>query len=383
MVALGAAVALAGCASHKVATPGEAKLENEDLSAVTAELEAAAPQVQAEVAAARAAWPAILGGVKGRPTASTRAKVAAAAQRAAQVPLSSLLTEEGSAQLTGPAFSLAGQFRAFRTLGSRSWQLLDSSLEEIDHGSPAEARFARQNLPLYIESIYDAHFTLGGIGKKLLGRLQDARRDPQDQRFADPRRDRTARGHVLQGTQRALAEGAGEARLVKPFVCAGAGFLLAVLWFDLMFDVQVLRRPEGELEEGVLASIAAYYRRVTTTASPMNRLVAAVMLLTLAAIVTEIAAGQGPAWVGWVSLVLAAAPIGVAGATYGPERRTSRRTDGLAGPPERAGACDLPAAPVLLRLDPGAARRAAGGGVSDPGGKPPRDGRAPDVVARI
>ena len=101
---------------------------------------------------------------------------------------------------------------------------------------------------------------------------------------------------------------------MKPFVCAGAGFLLAVLWFDLMFDVQVLRRPEGELEEGALASIAAYYRRVTTTASPMNRLVAAVMLLTLAAIVTEIAAGQGPAWVGWVSLVLAAAPIGVAGA---------------------------------------------------------------------
>jgi hypothetical protein len=168
VVALGAAVALAGCASHKVATPGEAKLENEDLSAVTAELEAAAPQVQAEVAAARAAWPAILGGVRGRPTASTRAKVAAAAQRAAQVPLSSLLSEEGSAQLTGPAFSLAGQFRAFRTLGSRSWQLLDTSLEEIDHGSPAEARFARQNLPLYIESIYDAHFTLGGIGKKLL-----------------------------------------------------------------------------------------------------------------------------------------------------------------------------------------------------------------------
>jgi hypothetical protein len=27
---------------------------------------------------------------------------------------------------------------------------------------------------------------------------------------------------------------------VTPFVTAGAGFLLAVLWFDLMFDVQVL-----------------------------------------------------------------------------------------------------------------------------------------------
>ena len=40
-----------------------------------------------------------------------------------------------------------------------------------------------------------------------------------------------------------------------------AGFLPAVLWFDL-FDVQVLgRRPVGEpLAEQVLASIAAYYR---------------------------------------------------------------------------------------------------------------------------
>ena len=84
------------------------------------------------------------------------------------MPLPSLFTEEGSAKLTGPAFSLAGQFRSFRTLGSRSWELLNSSLEEIDHGSPAEARFAGRNLPLYIESIYDAHFTLGGLGKNLL-----------------------------------------------------------------------------------------------------------------------------------------------------------------------------------------------------------------------
>ena len=115
---------------------------------------------------------------------------------------------------------------------------------------------------------------------------------------------------------------------MKPFVCAGAGFLLAVLWFDLMFDVQVLRHRSGNLEEPVLASITAYYRRVTTTAAPMNRLVAAVMLLTLAAIVVEIAAGQGPVWVGWVSLVLAAAPIGVAGARTVPSAvRLGSRAD--------------------------------------------------------
>ena len=167
-LALGVALALAGCGSHKVATPAEAKLENEDFLAVTAALAAAAPQVEAEVAATKAAWPAILGGVKGRPTAGTRAKVRLAAQQAAQLKLPALLTEAGSAQLTGPASPLAGRFRSFQTLGSRSWQLLESSLDEIEHGSRSEAHFARQNLPLYIESIYDAHFTLSETGKQLL-----------------------------------------------------------------------------------------------------------------------------------------------------------------------------------------------------------------------
>lgn len=97
------------------------------------------------------------------------------------------------------------------------------------------------------------------------------------------------------------------------FVAAGAGFLLAVLWFDLMFDVQVLGRRERELPEELLASIASYYRRVTTVARPMNRLIAAVMLATLAAIVAEIVNGDAPSAVAWVSLVLAAGPILLAG----------------------------------------------------------------------
>jgi hypothetical protein len=90
------------------------------------------------------------------------------------------------------------------------------------------------------------------------------------------------------------------------FAAAGIGFLLAVLWFDLMFDVQT-RRHAGDLLPGeVLASISAYYRRVTTEAYPMNRLVALVMALTLAAICAEILQGENPWWIGWVSLALAA-----------------------------------------------------------------------------
>ena len=90
------------------------------------------------------------------------------------------------------------------------------------------------------------------------------------------------------------------------FAAAGAGFLLAVLWFDLMFDVQTRKHAGSVLPPEVLTSISGYYRRVTTEAYPMNRLVALVMLLTLAAICAEIWQGENAWWIGWVSLLLAA-----------------------------------------------------------------------------
>jgi len=89
------------------------------------------------------------------------------------------------------------------------------------------------------------------------------------------------------------------------FVAAGAGFLLAVLWFDLMFDVQTRKHSGNPLPPEVLASISAYYRRVTTEAYPMNRLVALVMVLTLVAIGAQIVEAASPWWIGWGSLALA------------------------------------------------------------------------------
>jgi hypothetical protein len=97
---------------------------------------------------------------------------------------------------------------------------------------------------------------------------------------------------------------------VTAFVTAGAGFLLAVLWFDLMFDVQVRRRAGEE----AVASIAAYYARVTTAARPMNRLVATVMVATLGAVIAQLARGDDPAWAAWASLAPLAGAIGLAGA---------------------------------------------------------------------
>jgi len=118
---------------------------------------------------------------------------------------------------------------------------------------------------------------------------------------------------------------------MNAFVAAGAGFLMAVLWFDLMFDVQVRGAGAGELPEQTLSSIASYYRRVTTDARPMNRLVAATMLATLAAIVLEIVSGHQAAWVGWASLVLALAPIALAGSRTVPSAvRLGTRRDSAA-----------------------------------------------------
>ena len=119
---------------------------------------------------------------------------------------------------------------------------------------------------------------------------------------------------------------------MEAFVAAGAGFLLAVLWFDLMHDVQVRGHDaQGELSEPVLASIAGYYARVTTGARPMNRLVALVMLATVAAVVVEIAAGLDPAWLPWTSLVAIAGPVGLAARRTVPAAvRLGRRSDDVA-----------------------------------------------------
>jgi hypothetical protein len=114
---------------------------------------------------------------------------------------------------------------------------------------------------------------------------------------------------------------------MQPLVAAGAGFLLAVLWFDLIFDVQVLRAGRGAVPETVLASIAAYYRRVTTESRPMNRLIAVVMLGTLVAIAVQLLRDDASRWVSAVSAGTAVVPIGLAGARTVPSavRLGSRR----------------------------------------------------------
>ena len=109
---------------------------------------------------------------------------------------------------------------------------------------------------------------------------------------------------------------------------ASAGFLLAVLWMDLIFDVQVLRHREGDLPEPVLTSIAAYYRRATTTSLPMGHLIALVMLVLLCAVVSDaIHAGTARSW---ELVAICAGPILLALGRIVPSAvRLGRRSDSI------------------------------------------------------
>src|SRR5262245_47772257 len=109
-----------------------------------------------------------------------------------------------------------------------------------------------------------------------------------------------------------------------------AGFLLAVLWMDLMFDVQVLRHRAGDLPESFLASIAAYYAHVTAPPVAMGRLITLNMLVLLATQVLDLIRTRGACSVTWASLALSALPIGLALVRIVPNAiRLGRRIDAV------------------------------------------------------
>jgi hypothetical protein len=141
-------------------------LQRQDLVAVSRVLRGSETPAAHELAATRTAWPLVANGLPADPRALAR-PVAAAGASAARVKLPALFQEAPAASLTGPASGLAGLFRTYAGLATRGWQQIGAAVAEIDHGTPAAARFARENSPLYIESIYDAHFSLAQIGKQL------------------------------------------------------------------------------------------------------------------------------------------------------------------------------------------------------------------------
>ena len=162
LLALGAALASAGCGSGAASSQADLRLQREDLIATARALEQARPEAAAETAATKAAWPVVANGL---PTgAGGNARVDAATRRARALRLPSLFSEQRSAGLTGPSSGLAGTYRSFVGLAGTGWTMIQHALST---SGSAEA-FARDNAPLYIESVYDGHFGLAQIGKTLL-----------------------------------------------------------------------------------------------------------------------------------------------------------------------------------------------------------------------
>jgi hypothetical protein len=70
-------------------------------------------------------------------------------------------------ELTGPAAGIAGLYESYDRLAERGWRLTETTITAIATSPPAVASFERANSPLYIHSIYDSHYNLSLLGKRL------------------------------------------------------------------------------------------------------------------------------------------------------------------------------------------------------------------------
>jgi hypothetical protein len=158
----------AGCGGGEAESQVALRLQREDLIAVGAALAQMQAPVAGELSAARVAWRGIANGLPHAIPPTLPAQLAAAAASADGVRLPSLLQEAQAVSLTGPAAQIAGLVRSYTLLCRRGWSQILATLAQIRTGTPAQARFARTNVALYIESVYDGHFTLAQVGSKLL-----------------------------------------------------------------------------------------------------------------------------------------------------------------------------------------------------------------------
>jgi len=168
--AAGAGGALAGCGSTRsvAASPAEQRLQREDLVAVSRGLREAEGSAKREMTAARIAWPLVANGPPPSISTTTRVALTSASRAAQAIVVPAPMSETEARLLTGPAAGIASLFQPFQRLTERGWTLTGAAADEIASGTPAAARFARENVALYIDSIYDGHFDATLIGKSLL-----------------------------------------------------------------------------------------------------------------------------------------------------------------------------------------------------------------------
>jgi hypothetical protein len=170
---LGAALALAalsaaGCGGgHR--SEAELRLEREDLIAVCRALRKAESPVADQLSAAKRAWPWVANGLPkdARTLAGVRATIAAAALSAARLPEPPPMTETENRYLTGPGAPLAGLYRSYVGLVGKAWTQIAAMRDQLEGKASPAARFAAENVALYVESAYDGQFDLAQIQKRL------------------------------------------------------------------------------------------------------------------------------------------------------------------------------------------------------------------------
>lgn len=111
-------------------------------------------------------------------------------------------------------------------------------------------------------------------------------------------------------------------------LCACVGFIVAVMWVDLIFDALVLPHHNSRepLPEEVLATMSSFFKRITY--KPF--LIFVILVVMLVVIIQQIISGSVPGWAAWASLVLILVSVGFAVARVIPTaRRLGSRADTL------------------------------------------------------
>ena len=163
------ALTIGGCGGKTTSDhPTMQTLEREDLVAVAHALSTTEPQIRAEVAATKAAWPLVVNGLPADVSTISVASIQAASNSAERLQPPALFSERAAAAIAGPGSQLADELRNFAVLSTNGWRMIAAAIDQIEHGSPTAERFARANVNLYVASVYDAHFGLAQIGKQLV-----------------------------------------------------------------------------------------------------------------------------------------------------------------------------------------------------------------------
>lgn len=183
ILAFGAAGLLAGCGSGESnISRREYALERAQFEQVADELGEVRAAVHREVATSRGVWPLIYNGLPARIGVRLQNGVKAASEVAGDLPAPRFMAQQST--LTGPASSIAGLYEDYDRLAERGWRLTETGIAGIVSGPVSVQRFVRANSPLYIHAIYDGHFDLSLIAKKLLEGYEKIEDLSEERKFA-------------------------------------------------------------------------------------------------------------------------------------------------------------------------------------------------------